>query len=107
MAERSTHELETPSGKKLVLKDYITARERNAIRSVLTAEVSVTATGPQLKELKEGLLDRAERVLIENVVVSYDGAPESIVDRLLDSSPAEYDFVNDAAGKIADFKKAN
>ena len=104
--DRPTHEITTPAGKVVILKDYITARERNEIRSVVAADVTMIEGVAHLKEIKAGLLDAAERKVIETIVTSYEGSTENIVDRLLDASPEEYDFVRDEANKISNFQKA-
>jgi hypothetical protein len=103
MADRPTHEIELPSGKRAALKDYLTARERNELRRVfLTGETP----RPKISDLKGELLDAAERKLLELAVVSYDGNADNAVERILDGSPEDYDRIVADANKLGFFKPA-
>ena len=110
MENRETRTINTPSGKVLVLKTYLTARERNAFRAIFiknaeynvdqaTAAMSVTKIAGEATE-------EAERKIIEIAVVSYDGKTEGLADMLLDGLPAEYDFVSSEAMKTLQPGKA-
>jgi len=92
------------------LKTYLTARERNDLRNVYLNNMKVGTEGeaPVVKEIPGLIVEQAERKLIELAVVSYDGNPENILERLLDSSPEEYDFVISEINKIGkgNFPKA-
>ena len=109
--------LTTPLGKPLEVKAYITAGERNRLRTIATDNIKISRS--ELDEIKESgkinndtigmggqALDLWERTLIEATIVSYDGTPEAIVDRLLKEKPEEYDFVVAEASKLVDFQKA-
>jgi hypothetical protein len=85
--ERETKKITTPSGKELVLKSYVTARERNEFRKVFFPH---TEDG---KHIDIAATDSGEAKAVEIVVVSYNGSEEKIHERLLDGSPAEYDAV--------------
>lgn len=100
--ERKTNALKTPLGKEIVLKEYVTARERNSLRSVLLSNMKFDTEGKELgqAELSGNTLELSETKMIEVIVVSYDGSNENIVDRLLDSTPEEYDFAVKAAMEI-------
>lgn len=109
MTERPTTKITTPSGKDVEIKTYLTARERNALREIYLAQLKIpTAAGsaPDLGQLSGDILEHAERKLIELAVVRYDGSAENILDRLLDGTPEEYDFVVAEANKIGSFKPA-
>lgn len=97
--ERETKKFNTPSGKEVELKSYLTAKERNELRAVFLSGMKLEG-GTQIKEIDGGVVDKAERKLLELVVVSYEGNTEKIIDRLLDSRPEEYDFVVAEANKI-------
>lgn len=103
MQQRETKKLNTPSGKEFELKTYLTARERNELRSVYLGGLKVEAENekPQIKEISGSIVDLAERKIIELAVISYDGNNASILDRLLDGAPEEYDFVVAEANKIS------
>lgn len=106
--ERETKKLKTPGGKEVELKTYLTARERNELRAVFLNGIAIEPSSTQIKEISGAVVDEAERKLIELAVVSYDGNRENILERLLDSTPEEYDFVVAEANKIntGNFQKA-
>ena len=84
------------------MKSYMTARERNELRGVYLNNMKVGADGetPVIKEIPGSIVEESERKLIGLTVVSYDGSQENILERILDSSPEEYDFVVAEANKI-------
>jgi hypothetical protein len=100
--ERKTKTLQTPLGKELVLKEYVTARERNELRSILLGNMKFDTEGKEIgqAELSGNTLELSERKMIEVIITSYDGSAENIADRLLDSTPEEYDFVVKEAMEI-------
>jgi len=99
--ERETKTIKTPSGKEIVMKTFLNARERNELRNVFLKEMKIESNTAQVKdEIPASVMDEAEKKLIEVAVISYDGSSENIVDRLLDSAPEEYDFVVAEANKI-------
>lgn len=108
--ENENQKLVTPSGKNFELKSFMTARDRNALRAVYLQDVKVNpdSAQPQIDALAGELLERAESKLIELVVVSYDGVtePAKVLEKLLDGSPADYDFVVAAANKVGNFTPA-
>lgn len=100
--QRETRSVKTPSGKELVLKTYLTARERNELRGIFLGEMKVDTgeTGKaEIKDLSGASLEKAEHKLIELAIVAYDGSAENILNRLLDSMPDEYDFAVREANK--------
>jgi hypothetical protein len=98
--ERETKKIKTPSGKEVELKTYLTAGERNELRAVFLSGMKLEG-GTQIKEIDGGVVDKAERKLLELAVVSYDGSAERIVERLLNELPEEYDFIVAEANKIS------
>ncbi|MBI2025415.1 hypothetical protein HYT04_01345 [Candidatus Kaiserbacteria bacterium] len=100
--ERETIKTKTPSGKELELKAWLTARERNELRRVFLEGVSIDPNrkDANLKDLSGDVLEKAEHKYVEIVVAKYDGSNERVLERLLDASPAEYDFAVAEAGKI-------
>ena len=100
--------LTTPEGKELVVKEYITARERNRIRAVAMRNMQIDPATQQAVGFGsvEQYIEDGEKVLIEIGVVSYAGSDENILDRLLDSTPNEYDFVIEELGKLNGAQKA-
>jgi hypothetical protein len=102
MNERPTQNTTTPSNKELVLKTYLTAGERNRIRRIYMqgAKIQITDGAPALDQINPDLLEEVEKNLIEITVISYDGSQESVYQRLLDSSPEEYDAVISECSKV-------
>ena len=94
---RETTKLTTTSGKEVVVKTYLTARESNEIKrqmyDALKIDVSEAAI-PGAKVIKDipasFMLDR-ERKMLEQVVVSIDGSTDGVLDRLLDLPAPEYE----------------
>ncbi|PKM88306.1 hypothetical protein CVU83_01915 [Candidatus Falkowbacteria bacterium HGW-Falkowbacteria-2] len=92
--QREVKELTTPSGKKLEIKTYVTARERNEIRDAMLPFMNVdTATNKVDDKISGDVLVKAEPKLIEVIVSSFDGSSEKVLDRILDGSPEDYDFI--------------
>lgn len=103
---RETKKVTTPSGKEVELKTYITARERNQLRNVLLEKAEVDNAGKVSSNLSGATLEKSQYTTIELVVVSYDGSTETILDRILDGSPADYDFIVDEASKVGNLAPA-
>lgn len=100
--ERETIKIQTPSGKELELKSYLTARERNELRRVFLEGVHIDPNkqDANLKDLSGDVLEKAEHKYVEIIVAKYDGSSERVLERLLDASPSEYDFVVAEASKV-------
>jgi len=100
--ERENKKLQTPLGKELELKAYLTARERNELRRVFLEGVHIDPNRQDatLKDLSGDVLEKAEHKYIEIIVAKYDGSSERVLERLLDATPAEYDFAVAEAGKV-------
>jgi hypothetical protein len=105
--ERETRNLVTPNGKELVLKTYLTARERNQLRDVFlkNAKVPINSDGLATNEgmtVDASIITESQNVLLKIVVVKYGDVTESdaILNMLLDNDPIEYDYVAEEAGKV-------
>ena len=105
--ERETKTLTTPSGKEIVLKTYLTARERKQVREALFSQMKGSSTPDgefQVSELPASVMIQAEEATINATVASYDGSAENVLPRLLDSKTEEYDFVLAEVNRVsADF----
>ena len=104
---REAKKLNTPSGKEFELKTYLTARERNELRSIYLQAYSAD---PITKEVKPNqvtgvLLDGVEHKTIELAVLSFNGSADNILSRLLDGTPEDYDFVYQEANKLSNFSQ--
>lgn len=98
--ERATKKLTTPGGNDLELKSFINARERNQLRSVMLDNMKFDVQNPSASEVKGSTLEMSEAKLIEVAVISYAGSNEKILERLLEGTPEEYDFVVAEAQKV-------
>jgi len=97
-----TKKLTTPSGKEVEFKKDFSARELNIIREISTGDAKVnTTTGESNIETVSGkiLLD-VQQKLIEILVVSFDGLNEKVIDRILDGTPRDYDFISNECLRI-------
>lgn len=105
---RESKKLTTPSGKEFEIKSYLTARERNDLRAVFLENVSVDPMvgTPKLNEVAGVLLEKAEHKVLELALISFEGSAENIIERLLDGTPEDYDFVVAESNKIGNFKPA-
>ncbi len=109
-----THEIVTPIGKvKVVLKDWITGKDSQAIDSAMFAGVGTSVDGKRLQpKLSDTMIADQENASIKSVVVSVDGKDDNIVEAILAMRSADYKFVLEAVDKVInedgiDEKKAN
>lgn len=113
MNERPTQTLQTPEGKELVIKTYINAREFNEIKKSFLAAIKIDlADATSEKSAQEAISEAAkqisladiseanEQAAIKAIAQSYDGSGENIIERLLESSPEEYNFVSREVQKV-------
>lgn len=109
MADRENKTVKTPLGKELVLKTYLTARERRELRNLYfsKSKINVSADGKNEMQMTDNsVLQEYEDTIIKLAVVSYDGSGENILDRLLDEKGEEMDFVMAQANGIDVVPKA-
>lgn len=88
--------LTTPMGKELIVKPFLTARDRNQLRAVFLKDTKIDSkTGEAAGEYSGTAIEEAEKVMIRLAIVSYDGQtdPSIVLEALLNGSPKEYDFV--------------
>lgn len=102
--ERTTHEFTTPLGRKVVLKDYLTAREVNAVLTELFKSQEVSPDEAGKAQPRISLLVGIQRniKLIESAVVSLDGSSENLPDRLQDLPASEYTAILNEVKGLAD-----
>lgn len=105
----------TPEGKELVIKTFMNARERNAIKSAFLEGIKIDPNdiakkenGEILQECDASIMLRAEKRMFDQLIVSYAGSSENIADRLEQASPKEYDFAIEELNGITsgNFEKA-
>ena len=103
--ERETIKLTTPLGKDLVIKSFMNAKERNAIKSAFLEGIKIDPNdiGSEdhiMKDVDASIMLKAEKRTFEQLIVSYAGSSENISDRLEQATPAEYDFVVTELNKV-------
>ncbi len=114
MSDVTTHEVVTPIGKsKVVLKDWITGKDSQAIDSAMFAGVGTSVDGKKLQpKLSDTMIADQENASIKAVVISVDGNDTNVVESILAMRSADYKFVLAEVDKVInedgiDEKKAN
>lgn len=102
--ERQTKELETTSGKKVVIKAYLTARETQAINLSVLGNIQTEAGEHAKIALPASAGVTWENEIMKKSVESYDGGTDNPVEKLLDLPNEEY---TDIKNKILDVLKVN
>lgn len=98
---RETKEITTPSGVKVIIKTWISAREANAVKEEMLKAMKVDpATGNQTTSLSAEFLIQQEKKLIETLVVSVDGDTNAYIEKLLDMRNEDYQAVVSELNKI-------
>lgn len=98
---RETREFTTPAGVVVVLKTYLSARERNAIIEAMPEDIPTDGEGkPDMERLTTVNQLKLTRAIVENVVVSVNGKTEGATDALLDGRDSDYDAVVAEASSV-------
>lgn len=102
--DRPTTKFNTPSGKEVVIKTYLTGREKLQLQEALLAEMKVKLPGagvaPEIQEVPGSVLVAQEKKLIELAIVSYDGSATDVYNRIMDLPSDEYDSIKAEVDKI-------
>lgn len=104
--ERETIKLTTPLGKELIIKSFMNAKERNAIKSAFLEGIKIDPNdignedSHVMKDVDASIMLKAEKRTFEQLIISYAGSSENISDRLEQATPAEYDFVVAELNKV-------
>lgn len=102
--DRETKVIETPVSKqKVEIKTYLTGRERRALTNVFIGKVDFSQEG-KVNNIDSTVLDKAQDLAWETVIVSVDGSNENIVDKVLDMRIDDYNFVIAEVNKITSVK---
>jgi len=96
--ERETKAITTPGGRTIVLRSYLTGREENELKSLLYADLKMSATDVQagkvsVTDIPASFIVKQEEKAVELLIVSVDGSTENPAQKVLDLPSAEYDFV--------------
>lgn len=110
--ERETREITTPiDNHKVVIKTYLTGREYREIENVFLSQAKVNSGGEQTGSFDGSIVKVAEDKLIEQSIISIDGATDDLLNKALDFKNADFAFLvgqlNEMKyGDISDKKKA-
>jgi len=101
--ERETKTITTPIGKhKVVLKAWITGREKRELRNVFLKNVKDVSgkEEPEKMLTSAEIINEAENKAIETVVVSVDGETKNVLDKILDMRAKDFEFIIEEINKI-------
>lgn len=95
--------IETPIAKdKIELKVWLTGGDRRAIDSILSDEMNISMSGPEMgvTGFKGSVMSKMQDKTFETVIVSINDSKENIVQRVLDMRDEDFDFVVEEINKI-------
>lgn len=108
--ERETKEVTTPSGHTLVLKTYLTGREKRVLQFPYFKEASDFKPEVLAEKGRAGaIFEETQDLALKTVIVSVDGkkdgdqsdsGPFSVVDWVLNLPSAEFNFVVKAINDV-------
>jgi len=93
--ERDTLTIKTPKqGHSIVIKTYLTGREKRKVLSVFTKEMKIELVGGQPKPegMNASLVENYENSAINETVISIDGNIDDLINRILDMPSEDYEF---------------
>lgn len=103
---QNSNQITTPVGShKVVLKSYITGRDRRRINGVFLEAASFTVSGDATTEtapMSGTVVAQAEDAAIDCVVISVDGESQDVVDKVLDMHSDDMKFVVEAVNKVTE-----
>lgn len=112
---RETKSVTTPQGHAIVLHTYITGRDRRALAAIfLNKDVSFDMETENIKGFDASLIDKAQDLAFNTVVVSFDGHKNgdivdgktfSVVDAILDLPDADTKFIVNAVNEVTTDKE--
>ena len=102
MENRETKTIETPIDKiKIVLKAWITGKEKREIRNVFLSKVKFGEDEKKIERNPAELADEAENKAIEIIVVSVKDKTENLVEEILNLKAKDYSFVMNEINKVS------
>jgi len=101
---REMKTIKTPIDKhEVVLKSWITGREKRDLRRIFLEKTNIPTTGKteEVKINAAETIEDAENKAIEMIIVSVNGKKEKILDEILDMKAGDYDFVVSEINKVS------
>ena len=104
-----TKTIKTQSGREVVLRTFITARDMRILKALYLAVAKFDVKGGEVFDVDAKKAEEIENKTLELVVVSVDGDKEGIVEKLLEFPSSDYNEVFEAVGEVTglDKKKEN
>ena len=99
-----------PSGTTAKIKPWLTGREKRKVREVFLKDIELKTdeTGKSVASgVKGSLVDAAENIAIETVVVELDGKTDDILNRVLDMRSDDYDALMASINEVTSEKKSS
>lgn len=91
---RETLKFKTPIGnKEIEIKAWLTGQEQRTIRNPFFENASFGITGIEKFQFSSELINKAQDLAFEIVVVSIDGTKDNIIQRILDMRAEDFDFI--------------
>jgi len=100
--ERETKTITTPIGKQeVVIKTYLTGGEKRALTDVyLNSGMKFDVETSNVKDLDLSIVNKAQDVAWETVIVSIAGSSENIIKNILDMRSDDTDFITKSVNEI-------
>ena len=99
--DRPTKELKTPSGNVIVLKEYLTGREKRELTNIFFGKNLTLSPEGGVEGLSADAINAAQDLAFKTVIVSIDGKTENIVDTILDMKAEDYSAIVVAVNEIS------
>jgi len=107
MNETPTKTLTTKAGHKVVIKEWITGREKREITKIFLYDLEKEKKegDQESSNIKMSIAEETEKKAIETLVISVNGSTENILNNLLDLPAQDYEEVNSVISEIVYPKK--
>ena len=104
-----TREHTTAGGVKVVLKEFVTARDMRALKGMYMEMANFDQKGTPTFKVDPKKVDEIEDKTIELVVISVNGATEGIVEKLMELPATDYNEIYALVQEVTgmDKKKEN
>ncbi len=101
----NSKDFETRGGHKVVLKEFVTARDMRTLKDMYMAVAKFDQKGGEVFDVDVDKANEIENKTLELVVISLDGATEGIMEKLLDLPASDYTEIFDQVQSVAGFDK--
>ena len=100
-ASRPTKELTTPNGHVVILKEYLTGREKRELTNIFFGNNLTLSPEGGVEGLNAAAVNAAQDLAFKTVIVSIDGSAEKIVDTILDMHAEDYSAIVVAVNEVS------